>query len=139
MKKAAVILGLLLCPLALGALSGPADQEVPPTEEFLASLGAVDTVPEPGYANHCSATWQCPIGGFSISCTGHVNCTAQPNFVQCDGARQDCPICYAEVDCCGNGDIESCYGYSSCSQIGRTVTCDGITYRCGPIWQRCGL
>jgi hypothetical protein len=138
MRKAAVILGLLLCPLSLAAASGPEGQQVPTAEEFLASLGSAVTMPEPGYANHCSATWQCPIGGFSISCTGHANCTAQPNYVECDGVRQTCPICYVEIDCCGNGDIESCYGYSSCSKAFRSVTCDGVTYRCGPVIERCG-
>jgi hypothetical protein len=130
MKKAAVLFGLLLCSLALGAEAGQSSAPAVPLDDFLASLGSSDTVPAPTYKNHCSASWNCPIGT-RITCTGHTLCTAAPNYVECDGARKDCPICSAICPC---GE-RTCFGSSYCDDGLRWIECDGRRYSCTPVSQ----
>ncbi|HEV2852615.1 MAG TPA: hypothetical protein VHC97_07405 [Thermoanaerobaculia bacterium] len=143
--KATAFFLLILCTCALGASAGPIRPSSAPavldTATFLESLRG----PEPVEAaarrgvqtkSACTVTLQCDVGagGASVQCSSpNGNCFAGGNYVECDGTRYNCPSCYASVDCCFPGDTLDCYGYSSCSKQFRSVTCDGVTYRCGPI------
>ena len=85
--------------------------------------------------NGCTASLTCP-NGTGISCSSGVpsTCTVGTNYVDCNGARTNCPTtCYIERQCC-NGDFVACEGSTptSCSFSGGGVKCDGFTYPCVP-------
>jgi hypothetical protein len=83
----------------------------------------------------CTASLTCP-NGSPISCSSGVpsTCTVGTNFVDCNGARTNCPTtCYIEKQCC-NGDIVACEGSTptSCSFAAGGVKCDGFITPCVP-------
>jgi hypothetical protein len=78
----------------------------------------------------CSANVTCPSGAW-ISCSSGVpgTCTAGATYVDCNGARTDCPACTAERDCCDGSSSVYCEG-NTCSLTFRGVKCDGVIYTC---------
>jgi hypothetical protein len=139
MKRTILFLTILLWTVPALATGGPP----PPLseDEFLSSLSR----PEPVFLrgeqtdSTCTVTLRCDVGAgdYTVSCSSpNGNCTAGGDYVECDGARSNCPICYVSFDCCHDGsDIIDCYGFSSCSRLFRRVVCDGTEHVCGPAWR----
>ena len=147
MSKLCLVLSIAVLAIATGAMAAPATPAAlpaPGVDSFLSSLGS--PAPAPAAARGlqtkqtCTVTLDCHVGpGYQLSCTsGSGNCSSTATSVTCDGATQNCPVCYVSVDCCGDGTILDCFGFSSCSHGARRVTCDGFTDFCGPIRQ-CGF
>jgi len=149
MRNAVLILTLVLCTCALGAsaqalpdLGGGLDKAT-----FLASLGTPAPVAASTQSGRlptkstCTVNLTCDVGGYPLSCTStNGDCHAGPTWVECDGNRQNCPVCYRNVSCaCPDGQVYECWGWSSCSfRATKNVTCDGVTYGdCLPLYD-CG-
>jgi len=81
----------------------------------------------------CTASLTCP-NGTGISCSSGVpsTCTVGTNYVDCNGARTNCPTtCYIQRQCC-NGEFVSCEGSTptSCRFAIGGVRCDNDVYPC---------
>jgi hypothetical protein len=144
MRSAAFVLALVLCTCTLAASA-----QIPPAggagldkAAFLESLRTPGPVmAKSGLATKsaCTVNLTCDVGGYPLSCSSSSgDCHAGPTWVECDGVRQNCPVCYRSKTCC-DGSVIECWGWSSCSPGGiRNVVCDGmIQGTCPPISQ-CG-
>lgn len=122
-------LSLLACCLAADASPlSSAPPEVSDLASFLASLqGPEKTVRSESTDSYCKVTLNCqavPQYG-SISCESYnSDCHSGYEYVECDGVRKNCPVCYHQ--CCGE---VVCYGYSSCTTttFPLTLYCDGVS------------
>ncbi|HXO21142.1 MAG TPA: hypothetical protein VOA87_14605 [Thermoanaerobaculia bacterium] len=141
-----VVLSLCLLPAAAAAASTPekpaapqapaaAPAELPPHLAFLAdpAFQGKDDPSRPTSMSSCMVTLNCSgISGFSgtypLSCSSASgNCVVGSNYVQCDGVRQNCPVCYKSCLC----HETDCFGFSSCSGPGYNfIICDGQRFGC---------
>ena len=120
-------LALLVC--CLSAEAGPLSVPVPQVPDLPSFLDSLQT-PRPTFRSestnaYCKVTLDCeavPTYG-SISCESYnSDCHAGSDWVECDGVRQNCPVC-VQV-CCGE---VRCFGWSSCTYTLNPYTqyCDG--------------
>lgn len=127
----AALLLSLLATTAQAVLAAPSG----PREAAAACLALSPLASAVNMTGGCTASLTCP-NGTPISCSSSVpgTCTSASYFVDCNGARTNCPIiCSIQSDCGAY-----CEGSRLCRLGGLGgVTCDGLHYSCpgggGPV------
>lgn len=115
----------LLATLGALALSacGPTSTEPTADEALGHSSAELNTC-----TNDCADS-----GGSPISCTGST-CTADANYVVCDGVYTYCrQTCTSPMVLCPDGTLLQCSGEGTTCGLGSTtcsVTCDGVERTC---------
>ena len=106
----------------------------PELTTFLASLQGPPPVDSVSTLGFCQVTLTCdavPQFG-SISCSSSSgDCHSGSTWVECDGVRTDCPVCYIQCPC---PPETNCFGWSSCTHAfaPRRIICDGQAHYCDP-------